>query len=570
MRNTSFFKIILLFVTVVFLASCDKDYNSIGGDLIGDEHFGLESESYNVLSYNQKVGAVQSSNLPVNALGVYEDAVFGTTTASFVTQVVLSSPNPTIDMSLNPLVDNVVLSIPYFSHIDYNAVNEVEGDNTYILDSIYGPETGKIKLSIYESGYFMRDLDPATGFLEAQKYYTNQGSDFDGLKKSTLLNDSIVSQNEEFFFDGNEIRKTTTTKTDGVETKTTSRTAPAMQLALNKSYFQTRIIDAAASGVLVTNDVFKNYFRGLYFKVEKNASYPGRLAMMNFKTGTVTINYKEDYHYTEKDESGNNVDKVKRVLKSIVLNLTGNTVNLLSNSNNTTYETAVTNPNTTSGDEKLYLKGGEGAMAVLDLFDKADVLSYDENGNEVSGANGVSDQLDELRRKDPVTGKKKLVNEANLVFHMDHTVMGANRIPSRVYLYDLTNATTVLDYLYDGTTGTNAKNGLLIYSGLLDKTKTSDYTYKIRITNHIKNLIRNADSTNVKLGVVVTEDINNSAMNKLRTSVVLPDGTPSGTVLSKVPQASVMSPMGVVLHGGNSSVPDDKRLKLEIYYTKPN
>ena len=39
MYNNSFFKKILLVACVVFLYSCDKDYNSIGDGLIGDNHF---------------------------------------------------------------------------------------------------------------------------------------------------------------------------------------------------------------------------------------------------------------------------------------------------------------------------------------------------------------------------------------------------------------------------------------------------------------------------------------------------------------------------------------------------
>ena len=577
MRNNSFFKIVFLAITTVFLASCDKDFNSIGGDLIGDEHFGLEHKYYDVLSYNQKLGSVQSNNLPVNPLGVYEDAVFGTTEASFVTQLVFpdKAENPVIDLSLNPKIDNVLLSIPYFSHIDYDAVNAVAGDNTYILDSIYGSATGKIKLSIYESGYFMRDLDPDAGFLESQKYYTNQGGDFDGLIVSSKLNDSIntPSQNDEFFFDPNEIRKKTTDE-NGVET--TTRSAPAMRIALDTTYFRTKIIDAAKKvngseagvdpGKLTTNDVFKNYFRGLYFKVEKSGSNSGQLAMMNFKAGTVTINYKEDYKYTEKDANGNDVSKTKRVLKSIVLNMTGNTVSLLSNANTTAYANAIDplNVNKLSGDETLYVKGGEGSMAVLELFDKTDVRGYDSKGNPTMGDNGVPDELDDLRN--PSDKKRLLINEANLVFHMDKDKMGSNKKPKRIYLYDLTNSTNVLDYLYDGTTGANAKSGLLIYSGILNTTNSDDNTYKVRITNHIKSLVKYSDSTNVKLGVVVTESINNSAMNKLRTSFTLTDGKE----ITKAPQASVMSPLGVVLHGGAPDVPDDKRIKLEIYYTKPN
>lgn len=575
MRNSSFFKIILIAISVVFLSSCDKDFNSIGDDLVGDDHFGLEGVYHDVLSYNQKLGPVQSNNLPVNALGVYEDAVFGTTEAGFATQVVLASENPVIDLSLNPKIDNVLLSVPYFSHIEST---DASGNSTYVLDSIYGPETGKIKLSVYENGYYMRDLDPETGLLEAQKYYTNQGGEFDGFKVSQRLNDSIVSQNDEFFFDKSEIRKKTKDE-NGVET--TVRSAPAMRLALDTTYFKIKILNAAKKadgtdpGKLTTNDVFKNYFRGLYFKVEKNPSYPGRLAMMNFKAGTVTINYKEDYHYTETDANGNKVDKVKRVIKSIVLNMTGNakyscnTVSLLSNnlSNAIGYTSTTANPNTSSGDEKLYLKGGEGSMAVLELFNKTDVRGYDTDGNPTVGGNGVSDELEDL--KELAAKKKLLINEANLVFHLDATTMGANKIPNRIYLYDLTNAAPVLDYLYDGTAVANAKTGHLIYSGILNKTNTNDNTYKIRLTSQIRNLVKNRDVTNVKLGIVITEDINNITMNNLRSSLTLP----GGTILTKVPQASVMSPSGVVLFGNNITVGDsnyDKRLKFEIYYTKPN
>ncbi|MFA9191984.1 DUF4270 domain-containing protein [Flavobacterium sp. FZUC8N2.13] len=551
MRNNSFFKIILIAITVVFFTSCDKDFNTIGGDLIGNEHFGLVNSNYNVISYNQKIGPIQSNNLPVNALGVYEDAVFGTTEASFATQVILSPSNPVSVnpvIGKNPVIESVILNIPYFSTV--TKTDPTSGESTYRLDSIYGPEKSKIKLSVYESGYFMRDLDPLTGFLEPQKFYTDQADDFNNLIASARLNnDTDVSQNDAFFFNPDERKETTTVD----EKETVTRFAPAMRLFLNKDYFKTKIIDAAKKidgtdpGKLTTNDVFKNFFRGLYFKVEKSGSNIGQMAMMNFKGGTITIKYKEDSSATEGE----------RVEKSIVLNLTGNTVNLLSNTNATDYTNA-TNPSvidTISGDTKLYLKGGEGAMAVLNLFGKTDVRGYDEDGKPTVGSNNVPDELDDLRN--PTDKKKLLINEANLIFHVDGAVMGTNKLPNRMYLYDLKNHRPILDYVADGA-------GLLVYGGVLNATKVDDKTYKFRITNHIRNLINNKDSTNVKLGVVVTADINNSAMNILRLPLK------EGTTLTRAPQASVMSPMGVVLHGGTANVPEDKRLKLEIYYTKPN
>lgn len=561
MRNNSIIKIFFLAITVVFFTSCDKDFNTIGGDLIGDEHFGLVHDSINVLSYNQNIGPVQSNNLPVNPLGIYEDETFGTIEASFVTQLVLASVNPTIGNNVE--IDSVTLSIPYFSHIE--STNATTGNSTYVLDSIYGSADENkraIKLSVYENGYFMRDLDPVTGFLESQKYYTNQGSDFDALKGGIRLNDGVVAQNDAFFFDKSEIKNTTTTTTDGKEVKTTTKTAPAMRLALNKTYFKTKIIDAAASGKLITNDVFKNYFRGLYFKVEKSGASPGQLAMMNFKAGTVTINYKEDLVTTANGQS-----TTTRVAKSIVLNMTGNTVSLVKNTKKTVYEDAITtNVNKTAGDSRLYVKGGEGAMSVLELFDKTDVLGYDASGNVSNVPNNIPDELDELRRIDPLTKRAKMINEASLVFHVDKAAMGTTKIPNRIYLYDLSNSTVLLDYLYDSSTGTNAKNGQLIFGGQLQKSTDGEYYYKFRITEHIRNLVKNLSFKNVKLGVVVTEDIRNTTMNALFSKFTLNDQNE----IFKIPQASVLNPLGVVLYGGAASVPDAKRLKLKIYYTKPN
>ena len=529
MYNNSFFKKVILAVCVVFLYSCDKDYNSIGENLIGENDFNFVKYTSNVVAYNQKIGPIQSNNLPVNSLGVFDNSAFGTTTSNFATQLVLNSANPTIGE--NPVVESVVLTIPYFSTLKSTDTN---GDRTYELDSIYGPSDAKIKLSVYESGYFMRDLDPDTGFKEVQKYYTDQNTDFNTAKVGNRLNNSTnASQNDAFFFSAADY-KTTTTSTDGKDVIT--RVAPGMRLDLDASFFTSKIIAGAASGKLASNDIFKNYFRGLYFKVEKSGSSASNMALIDFRKGEITIKYKENTSATD----------ATRIEKSIVLNLTGNTVSLLDQSNtNTSYANATTasNINTSLGDDKLYLKGGEGAMSIIELF------GPDTNNN------GVADELETIR------ANGWLINEANLIFHVDASVTNNAAEASRIYLYDLNNHRPIFDYAVDATTGLTAKNGKLVYGGLLNKQNADDKVYKIRITNQIRNLIKNADSTNVKLGVVVTEDINTTASNKLRTSTSL---------FSQAPRASVMSQMGVVLFGSKSSVPEGKKLKLEIFYTKPN
>jgi hypothetical protein len=528
MYNNSFFKKILLVACVVFLYSCDKDYNSIGDGLIGDNHFDFVKYTSSVVAYNQKIGPIQSNNLPINALGIFDNPAFGTTTANFATQLVLESANPTIGK--NPVIESVVLTIPYFSTLKSTDTN---GDRTYQLDSIYGPSDAKIVLSVFESGYFMRDLDPAGGFQEAQKYYTNQNADFNNVKVGNRLNNSSnASQNDAFVFSAAEYKSTTTK--DGKDVVT--RVAPGMRLDLNTAYFKTKIIDASTSGKLAGNDVFKEYFRGLYFKVEKSGSSPSNMASLDFKKGKITINYKEDTSNTD----------ATRVEKAIVLNLTGNTVSLLDQSNTkTSYANATTpaNINTTLGDETLYLKGGEGSMSIIKLF-----------GPDADN-NGVADELETIRKNG------WLINEANLVFHVDASAMANGYGANRIYLYDFENNRPIFDYVTDATPGSNTKNGKTSYGGILTKDNAGNGVYKLRITNQIRVLIQNKDSTNIRLGVVVTEDINTITSNKLRT--------PTAS-LSQVPRASVMNPLGTILYGSKSTVPEDKRLKLEIYYTKPN
>jgi hypothetical protein len=47
----------------------------------------------------------------------------------------------------------------------------------------------------------------------------------------------------------------------------------------------------------------------------------------------------------------------------------GTTVNLLSDVK-PAYEAAISSANSTTGDSKLYLKGGEGSLAVIELLEK--------------------------------------------------------------------------------------------------------------------------------------------------------------------------------------------------------
>jgi hypothetical protein len=558
MHNNSFFRALLLLVSILVFASCDKDYNEIGDALIGENHFDLDKYTSNVVAYNEKITPIQSENLAVNALGIYNNPAFGKTTANFATQLTLASVGP--EIGANPVIDSVYIEVPYF--VDATKTTPITaGGNTYQLDSIYGEPKAKIKLSVFESGLYMRDKDPVGGFQEAQKYFTDQNVDFDNLKVGVRLNDNAnTAQNDEFFYNSAQRNLTTT---DAAGKKTNVYSVPAMRLKLNSTFFKTKIIQAP-SGKLATNDIFKEYFRGLYFKVERSGTDAGSLAMINFGKGTITINYTEDLSTTV-----GTVVTVTRVPKSIVLNMSGNTVSLLENSNpNPVYETAINSPDRVFGDDKLYLKGGEGSLAVVELFDKTDVKGWDKATKSfVTGANKISDELEDLRH--PADGKKILINHADIVFNIDASTMENSYEPDRIYLYDFTNSNALIDY-FTAVATTEKRTSKFMFGGFMQRDASSvkvpkrGISYKINITNHIRNLIASDDATNIKLGVVVTEDINNATSNKLETS---------NAFISQAPKASVMNPLGTVLYGGKSTSTnplEDKRLKLEIYYTKPN
>ncbi len=551
MHNNSFFKFILLLFVTIILVSCDKDFNEIGSDIIGENHFGLEQDSTKgITAYNIDFGSVESNNLPINALGYYNHPFFGKTKASFVSQIVMDTINPSF--GVNPTVTKVELSIPYFSTL--MSTDAETGNRTYELDSIYG--SSKIKLNVYESNYYLRDYSASSGFQETQKYFSGDQVDFDTYKNSSRLNnDNSVNQNDAFFFSPEEIRTYKTV--DGAQVVDT-RSVPGMRLSLRTDFFQNKLFGSSAPGKLKNNTIFKEYFRGIYFKSEVSSSSPdqGSLALLDFKKGKIVVTYKVDVT----DDTGAVTIKERQ----FSLSLSGNTVNVFENNYSPSYTSGLANSNMNLGDEKLYLKGGQGSMTVIDLFKKEDLKGYNAQGN-LMGANGVSDELDDLRN--PSNGKKWLINEASLTFWIDKSVMTGTAEPNRIYLYDLNNHRPLVDYYYDNSVSPNAKYNKYVHDGIIKKETTGDkrgIKYRIRLTKHIQNLIYN-DSTNVKLGLVVTESIGSINSAKLKNPFS------SGSLLvDRAPFSSVLNPLGTVIYGSNPNVPVDKRLKLKIYYTKPN
>ncbi len=515
------------FIGLLFwvVTACDSDYNELGADVIGDESFEVgEPETFTVKAYNQDYGPIETSDLPVNALGIYKNPVFGETKASLAVQVQLANVNPTFDESLHPEIDSVVLYVPYFST---RKEIKTDGSSIYELDSIYGSYHDKIKLKVYESGYFIQNIDPSSTTGELMRYYNNQRSEFDSRKITLLNTSSDTSENDAFFFSENEIKDD---KTDSEGNTTTTRRAPGMRLFLNNDFFKNKIFEAP-SGKLLNNSVFKEYFRGLYFSVEPSGTSDGNLAMINIKGGNITIYY----HQLEAAVSDTNPTPDTEN-KTLVLNLNGRSVNFLE------YQNTATPPE--SG--MIYLKGGQGSMGIIELFG--------------ADANGNAPELNDLR------DKKWLVNDASLTFTINRNLMSsATDEPNRIYLYDLTNKRPIADYYSDQSTSSKPKYAKSTYGGIIKKQNGQGYQYKIRLTNYIRSLLKHRDSTNVKLGLVISETIADVSNKKLKDEISIFDQSK----IKYIPTSSVMSPLGTILYGTDAVINEEDKIKFKIYFTKP-
>lgn len=509
------FKITTVIAVVFSFVACEDDFETVGGNVIGEPGFNTDLyEEAEITAVTNNLAPVQTNNLPLNLLGVYSDPVFGDQTASILSQVSLSAINP--DFGDQPVLDSVVLNIPYFST---QIENDADGNTQYRLDSIYG--NAPFKLSILETNFFMNQFDPETNFEQAQKYYSDLGEQIEA-----NLTGEVLYENESFLPSAKEVIEYTETDT--------LRHAPRMKIKLDTAFFKKKILDKEGSTVLSSMANFRNYFRSLYLKAEKTGE-DGTMMLLNLvgADAGITMYYTVQVADSGDDDEDGDSEELVGTPKSFKLNLGPARVN--------TFEQEAP---TVSDAQNLYLKGGEGSMVIIDLFS-----GVDSNGDN------ISDELEYLRENN------WLINEANLEFFVNKSALSGVNEPERLYLYDLTNNRFLADYILDTQGQANAMNSVS-NNNHLGPLKTGangeSISYKIKLTKHINNIL-NKDSTNVRLGLVVAENVNlitNSAVKQTESADV-----------EKVPTTSVITPEATVLYGP-AAQDEDKRLKLRIYYTE--
>ena len=593
-----------LLISIVFI-SCNKDYKTVGLNLIDNNTFRTNLEEIPLSVKMRNIPPYVSNVVQTFQIGEYNDNIYGSSKVSFLSQVNFEDPNlvfgdyaqsnednPDGNISRiqeNETIKNVFLDIPFFTNIDDDdndgviniydvdstdpysdsdgdgvsdadesnlgqnpldedtdgdgildgedteSINPYAGRTLYELDSLIGNTEATFKLKVSELDYFLRPYDPDSNFEKFQKYYSNNTlpENFSGY---TLFDSEIkIDSNELVFYNEDDPE----TEEDDESEVVKERLSPRIRVDLDHDFFQTKFLDIEGSQEISNLDNFKLYFKGLVLEAY-DFSDP-LLMILNFNEAEIKVVYEYQKYNKQDTPDDNSDDTVDTEEADFLFKLNGIQLNSFKHDAYPGYvysaiADTITNP------ERVYLKGGQGIMAEIELF-------KDDNGVDV---------LEEIR------SKEWLVNEANISIYIDKEMLSSSGgiiEPSRLYLYDLVNKAPIIDYFVDNSAGQKSYQNKVIHGGIieLDDDKNG-LMYKIRISEHIKNVVRK-DSTNVKLGLVVSSDINNTINIEVKDS----------EYMLFTPLSSAINPLGTVLIGPSPSAENfDKRMKLNLFYTEVN
>ena len=595
-------KKIILFCFFLFLFSCTKEFNTIGTEILKDDSFETKVQDIEVYASQKIIGPFNTTNLPIYQIGEIRDNIFGSVTSSFITQLQLSRYNPSFGIASqekenagdplnitvieeNEKVTEVYLDIPFFTNrndkdgdgvidsydVDDNDVNsdsdgdgvsdaqerangtdplnpDTDGDGipdgqdddtvnpnpgatVYDVDSLLGNFNDSFKIKIQEMDYYLREYDPTDNFESRQRYY-NDNNILENFTGQTLFDGEVQIDKNELL-----IYKEDDPETDDIDEseEVKERLSPRIRIPLNSEFFQSKLIDKEGSIDLANYDNFNLYFKGIY--INAYDFIDPLMMILDFDSAEIVINYEYDKYNKNNTEDDITDDTIDRESKDFKITFVGNKINLIKKEPFSSE--IISNINSTNNLAKIYLKGGEGLMAEIDLF-------KDSQGNDL---------LDDIK------SRPWLINEANLTFYVDRETIDLNGgliEPFRIYLYDLDTSLPLVDYYIDDTQGPRRSETKINHGGMLDIDSDSHgIKYKIRISEHIKNIVRK-DSTNKKLGLVLSSSISNISSTELKSSP-----------LESAPQTTVINPLGTVLYGPEPDQPNyDKRLKLELFYSE--
>jgi hypothetical protein len=491
------------------IIACEKDFENVGVGLVDNNLFTPDVETFEVISYNEDLEKSRVDNVTNRLLGVYNHSDFGLLKSSIISQLNLGE----IKFSDNMSIDTIILDIPYFAT---KQKKNSDGTPNFKLDSIVGKQDVEFNIKVHELGTFLNVLDPVDPSKNKKYYsddtYTRKALLYSGMFKPNK-NDTLLEVKRKFL-DG---KLNTSGKIDSIKKE---KLVPSIKIPLDENFFKNNFLNQQNSGTFDSNDSFKNYFRGLI--IDANGT-DGAMMKLAMSKATVTIYYSNltDETTTTKDLNGDGDTDDKDVIanQSTTFLLGGVSTSQYTRD----YTTSTTNilqkfnsPNKVSGEDKLYVQGAAGSIAVLELFKGID--------------------LNEIREKN------WLINQASLTLYVDNPT--DTIIPNKLYLYNYDYNSQILD-----------ANTERFIGGKLQKDKDNKpLKYEFIITDYISEVLKNdSEAKDISKLAIKTYNQRDKPVNALDTLMRNYSWDAKGVVLK-----------------GNSPLTDTKRLKLEIFYTKNN
>ncbi len=507
-------KSVFVFCSILFsVIACEKDFEDVGVSLVDNNLFNTKDSIFEVIAYNSNVASSRIDGLlalrGLYNLGIYHTPNFGLLNASIAAQV---GSNSEIDFGLNPVIDAVILDIPYYSTRE--SEDNDDGTPNFTLDSILGNQDFEYNLKVSRLATFLNSLDP-NDLTKVKQYYSDEtytGSTelYSGSFKPNK-NDTVLFVNRNLF-EGAE----------SIDTIQNDDLSPSIKLPLDKTEIERIFLTEASDANLESFENFVTYFRGILLEAEGIEDG----SLMSLQTSNISFNI----YYTNEvltDEEGIDLNgdddtidvnvpvKSKQTLTMSLLGIV--TGNYTRNYSGSAIESFLNTPNITNGEEKLFIQGSAGSNAEIE----------------------IQIDLDEIR------AKNWLINGAIIDLYVEDDE--ENRIvPEQLYLYNADNNSFIIDVITEGTI-----NGI---GGFLERDEDTGIPirYRFSITDYISELLK-SNSTD--------------GLSKLGLKVYHPTEVPRTALDTLVKDYSWRS-KGVVLKG--NKLIDEERLKLTIYYTEEN
>ena len=439
----SVFKYIGIFcLGCLVLIACEKDMEGIGVDLIDNDTFSTDKISVEISSENENIDRIPSSGIPQYLLGVYGDSEFGRLEGSIAAQLLLPKTGELYTYGVNPVIDSVLVTIPYqASQIE----NASDGKPQFELDSVFGKPGTAFGLKVFELKTFLNTLDPNDPSKSAI-YYSDK--EFQLATTPLYAGNFRVNANDtmsvikRYNADGITVFKRDTIKEIEL--------IPTITIPLDEQMIKELLVDNEGSDVYNSLDAFNHYFRGLYLEASSLDGQGAHLISLDMNGAKMSVYYSNDENEDEGEDLNSNGINGEQGVRIAHVHVFSFGV-LKSNTLKRDYSISKN-----SGPNRLYVQGAGGSIGLLDLFE-----------NEA--------EIDALRMNN------WLINGAKLIFYVDQNA-DSDIVPEQLFLYNYSENEQIRDIMTEG---------LGAVGGQLERDDEGlPYRYVFSITDYISELLK--------------------------------------------------------------------------------